>query len=78
MGTTPPMRELNPTGTHIPSDGELLGRAVTELQALWAENERLRAVVKAARVLAQNYAVARDLDYHVRKVRDAVNELDAR
>lgn len=46
--------------------------------ALAAENERLRAVVKAARVLAQNYAVARDLDYHVRQVRDAVNELDAR
>lgn len=44
----PEMRELNPTGEHIPSDGELLGRAVTQMQSLQAENEVLRDALDVA------------------------------
>lgn len=45
---TPEMRELRPTGANIPSDSQLLARAVDEVQTLQAENERLHAVADAA------------------------------
>lgn len=62
----------SPQGERAVSEGEWI-----DLDELQSENERLHAVLPAAQVLARNYGAARDLDHHIRAVRDAVNRLDA-